>query len=55
MSLRARLSSEGYEIILFFQVESTGQFDSDDLFLESVRGLRSKCKRLRRNLDNMMR
>ena len=38
-----------------FQVESTGQFDSDDLFLESVRGLRSKCKRLRRNLDNMMR
>ena len=38
-----------------FQVESTGQFNSDLLFLESVRTLKSKCRRLRRSLDNMMR
>lgn len=38
-----------------FQVESTGQFNSDLLFLESVRTLKAKCKRLRRSLDNMMR
>ncbi|KAI9679967.1 MAG: DNA-directed RNA polymerase core subunit rpc40 [Caeruleum heppii] len=38
-----------------FSVESTGQFDSDDLFLESVKVLKVKCERLRRSLSNMMR
>lgn len=38
-----------------FSVESTGQFDSDLLFLESVKVLKVKCARLRRSLGNMMR
>ena len=38
-----------------FSVESTGQFESDLLFLESVKILKAKCLFLRRNLDNMLR
>ena len=38
-----------------FSVESTGQFESDHLFLESVRILRAKCTRLKRSLANVMR
>ncbi|PGH01959.1 hypothetical protein AJ80_08941 [Polytolypa hystricis UAMH7299] len=33
-----------------FNIESTGQFDSDVLFLESVKVLKLKCSRLKRNL-----
>ena len=36
-----------------FSVESTGQFDSDLLFLESVKLLRAKASRLKRNLANL--
>lgn len=36
-----------------FSVESTGQFDSDLLFLESVKLLRAKCGRLKKNLTNL--
>lgn len=38
-----------------FSVESTGQFDSDYLFLESVKTLRAKCSRLKRQFANVMR
>ncbi|KAI9840244.1 MAG: DNA-directed RNA polymerase core subunit rpc40 [Sclerophora amabilis] len=38
-----------------FTVESTGQFDSDVLFLESVKVLKVKCESLKRSLANMMR
>lgn len=39
-----------------FSVESTGQFESDELFLESVRILRHKCVRLKRDfVANVMR
>ena len=38
-----------------FMVESTGQFDSDLLFLESVKILKVKCARLKRSLANIMR
>ncbi|KAI9811371.1 MAG: DNA-directed RNA polymerases I and III subunit RPAC1 [Pycnora praestabilis] len=38
-----------------FSVESTGQFDSDDLFLESVKLLKVKCDRLKRSLADMIR
>lgn len=38
-----------------FMVESTGQFESDDLFLESVKILKDKCARLKRGLANIMR
>lgn len=38
-----------------FSVESTGQFPSDLLFLESVKVLKAKCRFLRRNLDNVLR
>lgn len=38
-----------------FSVESTGQWDSDELFLESVKVLKSKCEALKRNLLNMTR
>lgn len=38
-----------------FSVESTGQFESDYLFLESVRMLRAKCTSLKRSLANVMR
>ena len=37
-----------------FSVESTGQFDSDDLFIESVKVLKVKCERLKRSLTNMI-
>lgn len=33
-----------------FTVESTGQWDSDELFLESVKVLRQKCERLKGKL-----
>lgn len=38
-----------------FSVESTGQFNSDYLFLESVKILRAKCTRLKRSLAHVMR
>ena len=38
-----------------FMVESTGQFESDYLFLESVKILKDKCARLKRGLANVMR
>ena len=38
-----------------FNVESTGQFPSDLLFLESVKVLKLKCARLKRDLSNLMR
>lgn len=38
-----------------FVVESTGQFASDLLFLESVKMLKLKCARLKRSLANVMR
>lgn len=38
-----------------FSIESTGQFNSDDLFVESVRILKDKCVRLKKNLANMNR
>ena len=38
-----------------FSVESTGQQNSDVLFLESVKLLKAKCIRLKRNLDNIIR
>lgn len=36
-----------------FNVESTGQFPSDDLFLESVQILKQKCVRLKKDLVNL--
>jgi DNA-directed RNA polymerase I and III subunit RPAC1 len=36
-----------------FRVESTGQWESDDLFLESVKLLKVKCQRIKRGLDEM--
>jgi len=38
-----------------FLVESVGQWDSDQLFLESVKCLRGKCEVLKRSLTNMVR
>jgi DNA-directed RNA polymerases I and III subunit RPAC1 len=37
-----------------FKVESTGQWESDELFLESVKLLKIKCQRIKRGLDAMM-
>ncbi|KAI0482852.1 RBP11-like subunits of RNA polymerase [Xylariaceae sp. FL0804] len=37
-----------------FSVESTGQWDSDELFLESVRTLKRKCQKLRPQVENMV-
>lgn len=37
-----------------FRIESTGQIDSDTLFLESVKALRIKAQRIKRGLDEMM-
>lgn len=37
-----------------FNVESTGQFPSDTLFLESVKVLKLKCVRLKRDLTDLM-
>jgi len=36
-----------------FMVESTGQFQSDELFMESVRALKVKCDKMLRNLPNV--
>jgi DNA-directed RNA polymerases I and III subunit RPAC1 len=36
-------------------VESVGQWDSDELFLESVKILKGKCDVLKRSLTNMVR
>jgi len=36
-----------------FSVESTGQWDSDELFLDSVKVLRQKCERLKAKLQEM--
>ena len=38
-----------------FSVESTGQFNSDALFLESVQTLKAKCTALKKDLGNIMR
>jgi DNA-directed RNA polymerase alpha subunit len=38
-----------------FMVESTGQWDSDELFLESVKHLKLKCKKLEQQVINMAR
>lgn len=37
-----------------FKVESTGQWDSDELFLQSVHMLKTKAQRIKRGLDLMM-
>ncbi|KAF1949420.1 DNA-directed RNA polymerases I and III subunit RPAC1 [Byssothecium circinans] len=37
-----------------FRVESTGQYDSDELFVESVRLLKIKAQRIKRGLDQLM-
>ncbi|KAJ5267508.1 DNA-directed RNA polymerase I and III subunit RPAC1 [Penicillium angulare] len=37
-----------------FNVESTGQFESDTLFLESVKVLKLKCARWKRGLSDLM-
>lgn len=38
-----------------FSIESTGQWDSDELFLESVKHLKMKCQRLEKQVINMVR
>lgn len=38
-----------------FSVESTGQWDSDELFLESVKLLKTKCERLKRHMASLIR
>ncbi|KAK5990501.1 DNA-directed RNA polymerases I and III subunit RPAC1 [Cladobotryum mycophilum] len=38
-----------------FAIESTGQWDSDELFLESVKHLKLKCKKLEQQVINMAR
>ncbi|OAA62015.1 DNA-directed RNA polymerase 1 and 3 subunit [Niveomyces insectorum RCEF 264] len=38
-----------------FSVESTGQWDSDELFLESVKLLKLKCQKMEKQLKNMIR
>lgn len=38
-----------------FRVESTGQWQSDELFLESVKLLKVKCQRVKRGLEEMTR
>ncbi|KAL8680338.1 MAG: hypothetical protein Q9186_003459 [Xanthomendoza sp. 1 TL-2023] len=38
-----------------FMVESTGQYESDELFLESVNILKEKCATMKRGLANIMR
>ena len=37
-----------------FSVESTGQFESDELFLDSVRLLKAKAERFKRHLDGLL-
>jgi DNA-directed RNA polymerase I and III subunit RPAC1 len=36
-----------------YRVESTGQWESDELFLESIKLLKVKCQRIKRGLDEM--
>jgi DNA-directed RNA polymerase I and III subunit RPAC1 len=36
-----------------FSVESSGQWDSDELFLESVKVLKTKCEKLKKYFDQM--
>jgi DNA-directed RNA polymerase I and III subunit RPAC1 len=36
-----------------FSIESTGQWDSDELFLESIKVLKMKCERMKKHLVNM--
>lgn len=38
-----------------YSVESTGQWDSDELFLESVKMLKAKCQKLEKQVKNMIR
>lgn len=38
-----------------FSIESTGQWDSDELFLEAVKHLKLKCKKLEQQVVNMAR
>lgn len=38
-----------------FAIESTGQWDSDELFLEAVKHLKSKCKTMEQHVINMTR
>ncbi len=38
-----------------FSIESTGQWDSDELFMESVKHLKLKCKKLEQQVVNMVR
>lgn len=38
-----------------FQVESTGQWDSDELFLEAVKHLKAKCQRFEKQVTYMAR
>ncbi|OAQ97671.1 hypothetical protein LLEC1_01905 [Akanthomyces lecanii] len=38
-----------------FSIESTGQWDSDELFIESVKHLKMKCQRLEKQVINMVR
>lgn len=38
-----------------FSIESTGQWDSDELFIESVKHLKLKCKKLEQQVINMTR
>lgn len=38
-----------------FSIESLGQFDSEELFIESIQVLKKKCLALKENLSNMVR
>ena len=38
-----------------FAIESTGQWDSDELFMESIKHLKLKCKKLEQQVINMAR
>ncbi|KAK8203792.1 RNA polymerase Rpb3/RpoA insert domain-containing protein [Phyllosticta capitalensis] len=38
-----------------FSVESTGQFDSDDILIQSVKALKTKCQIMKKNLENVAR
>ncbi len=38
-----------------FSIESTGQWDSDELFIEAVKTLRTKCQKLEKQVINMVR
>ena len=39
---------------IIFSIESTGQWDSDELFLEAVKTLKKKCQALRPQVTNMV-